>query len=268
MRLSKYLSTYIYGLVIILTLSGAFVTSSQNEKPLIFVSKQQSTLNINENFWLYFNLGQKRLISSLYWISTILDSDVEHYKNKDLNSWMFIRFNTISILEPMFYENYNFGGPYLSIIKDDLFGADILYAKGLKFYPDDYELLLNSGFHYYFEQHNLDKAYPILEKLKSMPKTPQYMISSLARIESERGNLADSYLILREYQQRFEHGSIIYNKINEQLYSIKAEADLTCLNSHQSNCSSVDFEGNAYILQVNEYIAPRPWTQYRPKWKK
>lgn len=268
MKLSKYLSTYIYGLVIILTLSGALIISIKNEKPIVFVSKQQSTLNINENFWLYFNLGQKRLISSLYWIATILDSDVDHYKSKDLNSWMFIRFNTISLLEPRFYENYNFGGPYLSIIKDDLVGADILYEKGLKYYPDDYELLLNSGFHYYFEQHNLDKAYPILEKLKSMPKTPQYMISSLARIESERGNLTDSFLILKEHQQRFEPGSIIYNKINEQLYSIKAEADLDCLNSHLKNCSKVDLEGHSYILQKSKYVAPRPWFQYRPKWKK
>ncbi|MEA9354665.1 hypothetical protein SHI21_00515 [Bacteriovorax sp. PP10] len=266
MKLSKYLSLYIYIMVIILALSGAFLISSQNAKPTLFVSKQQSTLNINENFWMYFNLGQKRLISSFYWVGTILDSDVDHYKKKDLNSWMFIRFNTISLLEPKFYENYKFGGPYLSIIKDDLSGADIIYDKGLRQYPDDYSLLLNSGFHYYFEQKDLNKAYPILNKLKNKPEAPQYMISALARIESNRGNLMDSFLILKEYQTRFKPESPIWKKINEQLYSLKAEIDLNCLNNNQKNCSKIDFDGVPYKVLNLKYQASKTWIPYRPKW--
>lgn len=268
MKLSKSLSSYFYVLVIILSLSGAFLISKNSEKPPIFVSSQQSTINIDENFWLYFNLGQKRLISSLYWIATILEADVDHYKDRDLNSWMFIRFNTISLLEPNFYKNYNFGGPYLSIIKDDLTGADIIYNKGLKKFPKDYSLLLNSGFHYYFEKKDLTKAYPILTKLKDHHKTPQYIISSLARIESERGNLNDSFLILKEYQDRFEEHSIIWQKINEQLYSIKAELDLNCLNNKLKDCSKIDLDGTAYLLQDNKYKASKQWVPYRPRWKR
>lgn len=268
MKLSKSLSSYFYVLVIILSLSGAFIISKNNEKPPVFVTLQQSAINIDENLWLYFNLGQKRLISSLYWIATILDSDVDHYQARDLNSWMFIRFNTISLLEPDFYENYNFGGPYLSIIKDDLAGADIIYDKGLKKFPEDYSLLLNSGFHYYFERKNLTKAYPILAKLKNHNKTPQYIISALARIESERGNLNDSFLILKEYQGRFEEHSMIWKKINEQLYSVKAELDLNCLNNKFKDCSKIDYAGVPYLLQGDRYRASKEWTPYRPKWKR
>lgn len=268
MKLSKCLSSSFYTLLIGATLSGAFFLSKNNEKPPIFITKQQSTLNINENFWLYFNLGQKRLISSLYWVSTILDSDIDHYKNRDLNSWMFLRFNTISLLEPEFYENYKFGGPYLSIIKDDLSGADIIYDKGLSHYPNDYSLLLNSSFHYYFEQKNLDKAYPILMKLRNNPKTPQYIISSLARIESDRGNLDDSLTILKEYQDRFEKESILWKKIDTQIYSLKAEIDLTCLNHQLKKCSLVDHEGNKYLMKEGIFVAPKPWTPYRPTWTK
>jgi len=268
MKLSKYLSIYIYILVIILLLSGAFLISNKNAKPTLFVSKQQSSLNINENFWIYFNLGQKRFLSSLYWVATILDSDVDHYKKKDLNSWMFIRFNTISLLEPRFYENYKFGGTYLSIIKDDLPGADIIYDKGLIQYPDDYSLLLNSGFHYYFEQKNLNKAYPILNKLKNNLQSPQYIISALARIESNRGNLMDSFLILKEHQARFKPDSIIWKKINEQLYSLKTEIDLNCLNNKQPDCSKLDLEGVPYKLKNSKYEASKEWIPYRPRWKK
>lgn len=268
MKLSKCLSSSFYILLIGATLSGAFFLSQNNEKPPIFVSKQQSTLNINEKFWLYFNLGQKRLISSLYWVATILDSDIDHYKNRDLNSWMFLRFNTISLLEPKFYENYKFGGPYLSIIKDDLSGADIIYDKGLAQYPDDYSLLLNSGFHYYFEQRNINKAYPILAKLRSNPKTPQFIISSLARIESDRGNQTDSFAILKEYQSRFEENTVIWNKINEQLYSLKAEFDLDCLNKNLKNCSTQDLNGNPYVMSAGNFVATKKWIPYRPVWAK
>jgi hypothetical protein len=268
MKLSKYISSSIYVVVIILALSGAFVISKKNEKPLLFISKQQSSFNLNENIFLYFNLGQKRLISSLYWVATILDSDVDHYKQRDLNSWMFIRFNTISLLEPKFYENYNFGGPYLSIIKDDLAGADVIYDKGLAIYPDDYSLLLNSGFHYYFEQKNLVKAYPILNKLKNNTKAPQYIISALARIESDRGNLADSLVILTEYQSRFDKSSILWQKIDNQIYSVKAELDLECLNQNKMNCSKSDHNGILYILKNKKYYAAQSWIPYRPKWFK
>lgn len=268
MKLSKYISSCIYAVFIILALSGAFVISKKNEKPLLFTSKQQSSFNLNENIFLYFNLGQKRLISSLYWVATILDSDVDHYKQRDLNSWMFIRFNTISLLEPKFYENYNFGGPYLSIIKDDLAGADVIYDKGLAIYPNDYPLLLNSGFHYYFEQKNLVKAYPILNKLKNNPLAPQYIITALARIESDRGNLTDSLVILTEYQSRFDKSTVIWQRIDNQIYSIKAELDLECLNQKNMNCSKSDHNGILYILKNNKYYAAQPWTPYRPKWFK
>ena len=267
MKLSKYLNSFFYVLIALLFLSTAFFISKKNEKPAVFVNAQQSTMNINENFWLYFNLGQKRMISSLYWIATILESDVDHYKEKDLNSWMFIRFNTISLIDPKFYENYSFGGPYLSIIKDDLIGADILYTKGLKYYPYDYSLLLNSGFHYYFEQRNPTKAYPIWSKLKKLQRTPQYVISALARIESERGNLEDSLLILKEYQSRFPKNSRIWEKVNEQIYSVKSEIDLECLNNNLKECSKNDWDGNPYIIENGKYKASKNWVLYRPKWK-
>lgn len=124
MQISKQASNIISCISIFFLLYLAFYTSKKVSPPILFISKQQSSLNVSESIVENFNIGQKRLISSLLWISTILESDQEHYKNKDLNSWMFLRFKTISFLEPKFYEAYNFGGPYLSIIKNDLAGAD------------------------------------------------------------------------------------------------------------------------------------------------
>lgn len=256
---------------IIAFLSGSIYFKSLADKPLLVVSKQDSTLNLDYKIWEFFNIGQKRLISSLMWISTILESDVDHYKKRDLNSWMFIRFQTISMLEPMFYENYAFGGPYLSIVKDDLPGASIIYDKGLSLYPNDFSLLRDAGFHYYFELGDYDKSYPIYRKLRSFKNVSPSMIATMARLESHEGRLKDAFeILLTRYNTIEDKNSAIAKKIFYYLYSIKSEMDLECLNTKDSKekCEQIDLEGNPYIFENNIYRASKPWTPFRTKRKK
>jgi tetratricopeptide (TPR) repeat protein len=250
-------------------LSGARYFSKLQEKPMIFISKQQNSLNFQNKFWDFFNLGQKRFASSLVWIATILESDHDHYKGHDLNSWMFLRFNTISYLDPNFYENYSFGGVYLSIIKDDLSGASIIYDKGLIRYPHDFQLLNDAGFHYYFELGDFSKAYPIYKKLAKFEKSSPIIISSLARLEANDGNLSDALTILEmRYEKLKDKNSVVGNKIWENMYAIRAEIDLTCLNSKnvmKNNCLTKDLSGNKYILKENIFQSSKAWVPFRVK---
>jgi hypothetical protein len=256
MGLSKYFSTSVYALIIVLALSGARFVSINHEKPPLFISKQQSSVNFQNNFWEYFSLGQKRLASSIMWISTILESDIDHYKKRDLNSWMFLRFNTISFLEPKFYENYAFGGVYLSIIKDDLPGASIIYDKGLSYYP---------------EIQNMEKAFPIYKKLVTFKNISPIVISTFARLEKNNGSAEDAYKILTErYNMINDKQSIVARKTYEQIYSIKAEIDLDCLNSEKIKnkpCSTADQGGVAYILKNKTYYAAKSWKPFQVKKK-
>lgn len=142
----------------LITLMSACLLNLQNKKPNIVLSKQDTAININTKFLALLSAGHKRLITDTMWIQTLIESDTEHYKKKDLNSWLFIRFNTISVLDPKFYENYSYGGQFLSIVKDDLEGAIYLYEKGLAVYPDDYKLNYDTGFINYFELGILKKA--------------------------------------------------------------------------------------------------------------
>lgn len=272
MRLSKYFKDSIYFLIIGLSLSGTYYISTQSEKPALFITKQQSSLNLQNNFWQYFGLGQKRLASSLLWIATILESDHDHYKNRDLNSWMFLRFNTISFLEPKFYENYAFGGVYLSIVKDDLTGASVIYDKGLSMYPYDYSLLKDAGFHYYFEVGNFEKALPIYKKLVNINQPSPQIVSTLARLESNLGRKEDALNLLHDrYQQLNDKSSVIALKTYSSMYSLKAEIDLECLNSKHAtsqNCSLIDLDGEKYILTQGKYKAAKDWIPFRIKAKK
>jgi hypothetical protein len=270
MSISKYLKPYIELFLAAIFLISSFLVGSRFEKPSIFINKQSSSLNIDNKFLANFNLGLKRLISSTLWVSTILESDHDHYKNRDLNSWMFLRFNTMSNLDPHFYEVYAFGGPYLSIIKDDLAGASIIYDKGLQQYPDDFSLLRDAGFHYYFEVADDEKAFPIYNKLKLQPKASIHMVSTLARLNTGKGRLEDAYALLAEQYIKIENkDSAIAKKIKSYLYSIKAEIDTECLNKsteqERSKCSDKDVEGNSYVFDGFKYKSIKEWTPFRVK---
>nr|BDT26663.1 hypothetical protein BHI3_01290 [Bacteriovorax sp. HI3] len=269
MKLSKHINNSLFILIIVFGLLGAHYISSQSERPALFVRKQDSSVNIEENFFRFFHFGQKRLISSIIWIATILESDHDHYKGKDLNSWMFLRFNTISNLEPQFYENYAFGGPYLSIIKDDLKGASIIYNKGLEQYPEDFYLLKNAAFHFHFEIEDYQRSREIHQRLLHHKMTNPILYSSLARIESEMGNLEVAFaILLSNYKDLLEKNQKpLANKTWDNLYSIRAEIDLECLNKGlRKLCRLKDLNNEAYIKNShNQYIAPKAWAPFRIK---
>lgn len=266
MKLSKYLSQLIGTTFILLGLSGASFLSHRIEKPTLFITKQQSSFNIDNNFFAVFNLGQKRLYSSLLWIATILESDNDHYKGRDLNSWMYLRFLTISNLEPKFLKTYTFGGPYLSIIKDDLEGASVIYDKGLKLYPDEFDLLNSAAFHYQFEKIDHKKSYELYKKLNTFPNINPTLVSQFARLESEQGNLSTAFALLTNlYEQQNDKESFLAKKIRIFLYAIKAEIDLDCLNNNRSECDKKDLDGQAYIKRNSIYTAVTPWIPYKTK---
>lgn len=270
MKISKLFSNILLTLFIVVSLSVSYSIAKIMAKPPIFVSRQESSYNINNAFWTYFHLGQKRLISSLMWVTTIVDADVEHYKKRDLNSWIFLRFSTISILEPLFKETYSFGGPYLSIAKDDITGASYIYDRGLKFYPNDYNILYNASFHYYFESHEYDKAKVSLERLIVNPKTPLFAFTSLARIKADQVGHEDAYIFLSEYLKKLSPDSIMHKKITQYLYRLKADIDLECLNhaKDSNKCALNDYEGIPYRKEAGAYIANKNYPEFKIKRRK
>ena len=271
MKLINYFKKYLPLLMATSLLFIALLINRNLIKPPIVITKQEAAWNLNDKMLQNFHLGFKRLESSFLWIFTIIESDVDHYKQKDLNSWMFRRFNSISILDPLFYENYSFGGTYLSIVKDDLSGASIIYNRGLEYYGDDYNLLRDAGFHFYFEAVDYKRAYEVYTKLKNNPKATPGIISTLARLEKSQGNTEAAFtLLFNKYSQIPDKNSMIAQKIHQHLYAMKAEIDLTCLNSPQNNsgnCARYDFNETLYINKNGTYIAASAWKPFKIKLK-
>ena len=264
---SRKFSNILFQILLIITLlSSANLVRSRIEKPIFKISKQQSAFNLNAQIVDTFSLGYKRMITSFIWISTILESDHEHYQAKDSNSWMFLRFNLISRLDPKFYENYAFGGQYLSIIKDDDIGAKIIFDKGLSFYPDDYQLLLMTSFHYYFELKDFQNAIKLYKKLITYPQVPKHIVSFYAKIISKENTNEEAFQILLGLYEKNKHIEVFEKKYRESLYAIRAEIDLRCLNSKVENlnlCRKFDFYNEPYILVNGQYISKTPWKKFK-----
>ncbi len=233
--------------------------------PVIQISKEEFNANFDQDLINIFSIGQKRLLSNTLWIHTMLEGDIE--KVQDGNSWMYHRFKLISTLEPLFYENYVYGGVYLSIIKDDVEGAADIYELGLKSYKNDFWLNYNSAFNDYFE---LQKKESALIKYKVALQSPlakvyaKHLPSLVSRIQAETGGLEEAYMLLLSHYNNTPEGNL-KSKLRENLYGLKAEIDLDCLNNKEGHCSTVDLNGNPYLLINEKYEAQKKWTKFRTR---
>jgi hypothetical protein len=194
-----------------------------------------------------------------------MESDTDHYKKRDLNNWLFLRFNTISILDPKLYQNYLYGGQFLNIVKDDLEGAKLLYDKGLHYFPNDYDLNFQTGFLYYFEIGDSKNGLKYLSRVEQHPKAPLFLRSITNKLRFEVGGDREEIfkLVLINYQ--ITKDPMLKARLKNDLYSIRAEIDLICLNSQGKNCHTRDIDGSPYLLEGGIYKTSKPFKPYRIK---
>lgn len=235
----------------------------KNPKPIIKTTKQDSAINIDRNLMVYLSAGHKRLLTDLLWVQTLIESDIEHYSKKDLNNWLFLRFLTMATLDPLFYQNYLFGGQYLAIVKDDLEGASIIYDRGLERFPEDYKLIYNAGYLNYYEIGNFQKGKELLEKIVDHPKSPEYLRSIINKISASSGqNLEEVFELVRINFDESAPGPL-REKLSSDLYAIRAEIDLRCLAESRSGCRRTDLNGNPYVFRDGKYRSPEKFQRYR-----
>ncbi|MEX0798531.1 MAG: hypothetical protein WD025_03760 [Bacteriovoracaceae bacterium] len=231
----------------------------------IEVSAQESVLNFNSNFLKIFSMGQKRLISDTFWIKTLLDSDLEHYNKRDLNSWMYLRFNTISELDPLFKSNYVFGGKYLAIVKDDILGANKLLLRGLKHFPEEKDIIQMLAFNYTFELNDFHNGHYFYKKLSQFPNSPEFISSLLVKIQyADSLDLDEALASLKSLlNSESDLNSAMAAKLQKDIHNITIQLDLECLNLGGNNCSKKDPNGMGYKKRRGVYVAPGDYSPYK-----
>jgi len=257
------LTTYLFLFLSLCLFALAGSLNSLTSRPILKLSKQKTAINLDKDLTSIFSLGQKRAITDMLWISTLLESDIEHYKSKDLNSWMFLRFLSIVTLDPKFLKAYQFGGQYLAIIKDDLVGAEKIYLKGLESYPNDYKLNFNLGFLYFHELNQPKKAIPYFEKIQNFERAPIFIKTLLIKIRhNSEKDIKLTFKLLSKLKETLQDEYLL-NKVVKDLYALKAEIDLQCLNSKSKGCDYYDYNNNPYLERNGKYYDSEKYERYK-----
>jgi hypothetical protein len=238
------------------------------KKPPLILDKQETALNINKELLIFLSAGNKQLITDLLWVQTLLESDIGHYNKKDLNSWMYLRFLTISFLDPRFYENYLFGGQYLSIVKDDLLGAVDLLKRGVNFYPMDYKIRYHLGFTYFYELGDANNGAKWLETIMNHPKAPPFIKLIVSKLKLELNKDFDVAIIFLKDLIQSTKDPLLRERLIKDLYAVQAEKDLECLNSKKLNCNKLDSLGVPYIKKGDQYESQMKFKIFRINKKK
>lgn len=248
-----------------LVLYGIVLTSLHYHYPSKKLSKQQTAWLLDPRALQAFSLGFDRALATLLWTETLMNSDIEKYQKNDLKNWFYIRLKGILTLDPKFYTAYVQGALYLSIIKDDELGAKKIYEQGLKYFPNDYQLNLSAGFHDYFEMGLANQAIEKWKKIIDLPQTTLHIKRLLAKMISSEGDLEEAFSLIKSLWQKAEEGSFEKKSYEENLYSIKAEIDLHCLNTKGQQCSSDDLYGVPYLKIDDKWVAQREWKKFKIK---
>ncbi|MBT3583320.1 MAG: hypothetical protein HN509_00320 [Halobacteriovoraceae bacterium] len=253
--------------IILISLFGINSLKKSVKYPVLEIPLQDSTFNIQRESLLIMSAGFQRMISSWMYFYTLLTADEKHYKGEAYRSWLFQRFLNIVSLDPKFYEGYLYGGLYLSIIKNDPLAAEIIYDKGIEAYPEDLRLVYNAGFNAYYELGDHQKGIRIFKSIAKLPgvhKKLPLLGSTLSKMASSSGNLEGAYLIVKN-AYAMETVEKFKMRYRVQLYALKAELDLKCLNSSDAkDCSLRDQNGESYLRNSSgSYYAKTAWKPHR-----
>jgi hypothetical protein len=218
---SSKLTFLVLPLFFILIFSISHLFKEKFDVPPLVIDREKHAININESIF-YFNAGLKRFLSSVVWIKTLIDSDISRSFDRSQGSWIYLRFLLIAKLDPYFLENYQFGGKYLSIVKDDLNGAENLLKIGLKYYKDDYVLNYDLAFLYFSELKNYDLAIPYLKKISTYPEAPVFINALIATV-MEKNNISPQ-IIISFLEDSLDKTSIphLKNRYQEKIARLKS----------------------------------------------
>ena len=104
----------------------------------------------------------------------------------------------ITELSPDFQGAYQLGALFLSVVVDDRRGAQLLFEKGLRRFPENGSLAYQAAYHYLYELQDPHRAAQLLEMAGRSGVTPPWVFSLAARLYSKSGQVELGIQVLEE----------------------------------------------------------------------
>lgn len=109
--------------------------------------------------------------------------------------WVYSMLDVISDIQPHFQLVYDTGAMFLSVIVDDREGARLIFEKGLKQYPNDWQLNYHAGYHYLWEMQEPKRAAELFHQA-GIHGAPQWAIALSAALYTRSGQAKIAKTIL------------------------------------------------------------------------
>ena len=166
----------------------------------------------------HLTFGYSEIAADILWLRVVQDfgyceardgvktrAQYEYAKTftKDLKlkcdkSWVYQMVDRVTDLDPNFHEAYQFGGTMLSLLVDDKRGAQLIFAKGLRKYPKDWNMNYRAGYHQLFEMENKERAAQYFLKA-AQNGAPPWLAQLSARLYTNSGKANIGKVILEEF---------------------------------------------------------------------
>ena len=207
-----------------------------------FQFEERTTIFISPSKTLkHFTFGYDYFLSSTMWVRVVQDFHIcdqnsekakytgpkegvdplEDALTKELptptceEGWVYKMLEVISDLTPDFRRVYADGATMLSIIVDDRQGAKKIYDKGIKNFPEDWDILYRAAYHELFEMQNGDRAGELLMEAANRG-APGWVYSLAAKLQTRYGKAVLAKGVLEAVLARDRAGEFT-ERVQQQL---------------------------------------------------
>ncbi|RME18355.1 MAG: hypothetical protein D6797_00595 [Bdellovibrio sp.] len=182
----------------------------------------------------YFTLGYQEALADSFWLRFLQDLGVcfkdeqqTHAFRDGLrvfcqeNSWGFLVLDVVTDLAPRFQMPYWTGGLALSVLSKDYKGAGIIFEKGIKNFPNDWNLIYYAATHFLLNEHNKKRAAELYQMAVERG-APGWVGSLSARLYSQTGRLLLGINLLEDFLKKNPHNRF-QKRLRRRLKELKAQ---------------------------------------------
>ena len=178
----------------------------------------------------YMSFGFSEVLADSFWLSLIQDFDecellfkVQGFVQKKCDrGWAFQMLNAITLLAPRFRMPFAIGPVVLSVINSDPKGANIIYERAVKSFPNDWPILYRAAYHFMFDMKDNKRA---AELLLASAKNggPAWLPDLAAKLYSEEGELELSLSTLVSLRDGLPEDARFFRKkqLDEKIAALK-----------------------------------------------
>lgn len=164
----------------------------------------------------YFTFGFDELIADIFWIrsiqnfefcgggfseqgfSTNLQKEIQMCKK----GWIFQMLDAVTRVSPRYKIAYTRGAIMLSVVVNDLDGADFLFRRGIEVFPNDWYVNYSAAYHFAIEMNDKASAARAVEAaVKAGNGAPSWLPLLAARFYSDAGQAEFGLKALRDFYQ-------------------------------------------------------------------